>query len=179
LTIAVLVPLSAVFLSGAIPPSLAAARSEGLRLHADCVLLNSGMNDASLIYESAVRLWPDNWRAHYQLGIAARERGDSHTSVSHFREIVRSKPDDAGIRLLLGVELVASGDLNGARDEILRSLEVSGPNVVTLTQLAIVDCALGRHDQALHSLERALGLEPGNAKVRRMIEQIHQSQSLP
>ncbi len=179
LAIGVIVPLSIALLGQAIPASIAAARSEGIRLHADCVTLDRGRDEALPLFEKAARLWPGNWRAHLQLGMAARERDDTPTAILHFREVVRLQPESAGLRLLLGVELASSGDYDAAREEILRSLELSGPSVVSLIQLAVVDAALGWYDEAMESLERALELEPENEKVQRKIDQLRQSQPAP
>ncbi|MCX6798366.1 MAG: tetratricopeptide repeat protein, partial [Candidatus Falkowbacteria bacterium] len=56
------------------------------------------------------------------------------------------------------------GDLNGARDEYLKSINLNKQNAQTHFSLASVYQALGKWPEAIRSLKKALKIEPANPK---------------
>jgi tetratricopeptide (TPR) repeat protein len=65
-----------------------------------------------------------------------------------------------------GVELQQRGDLEGARDAYLASLEAMPRRVEALSNLGVVFARLGQYEPAIERYKAALALEPGEHAVR-------------
>jgi tetratricopeptide (TPR) repeat protein len=65
------------------------------------LLMRGDPKGASAAFEKGIRAWPDNARARYLAGVAARESGDLHRAVSEFREAVRANNAETNAALEL------------------------------------------------------------------------------
>jgi Flp pilus assembly protein TadD len=52
-------------------------------------------------YSEALRIHPDYFQAHHNLGVTLALQGDRKGAAYHFSEVLRIKPDDARARSAL------------------------------------------------------------------------------
>ena len=63
--------------------------------------------------------------AHFNLGMALREKGDLDAALHHLRRVVEANPGNASMHYELGQTLRQSGELGGAIAEFERALEIN------------------------------------------------------
>ncbi len=79
---------------------------------------NNGDYDAALAsFKEAIRLKPDNWKAHYNLGATYVKKGQWDASIDSFKEVVRLEPDIAPAHFALGEAYAKKGDRGKALAE--------------------------------------------------------------
>ena len=81
-------------LSGFEPPS---ATEVQLKIYEHAVQLFSQrkLAEARVEFETALRLNPDNFKAHGNLGVICAEQGEAALAETHFRSALRINPDDS------------------------------------------------------------------------------------
>lgn len=83
----------------------------------DELLSNWNWDGAIAEYREALRLNPNNDRAHQSLGAALGTKGDLDGAIAEEREALRLNPNNAVAHNDLGMMLEGKGDLEGALDE--------------------------------------------------------------
>ena len=72
--------------------------------------LAEGKNEEAIShYKTAIKIKPDYFLAHYNLGNALVEKGEVKEAVHHFRESVRLKPDLVAAQKKLETALLRLG----------------------------------------------------------------------
>ncbi|HZR83234.1 MAG TPA: tetratricopeptide repeat protein [Candidatus Binatia bacterium] len=108
--------------------------------------------------------------ARLYAGRAALRGGRSAEAVGHLQAFLASPVSDPAIeqlaRMNLGVALAAQGQLDTARQELSRAVEMDGPaRGESILELARVEEAAGQNDKALEDYQRYLSDDP-NAVAR-------------
>ncbi|GAB4815161.1 hypothetical protein N2152v2_002207 [Parachlorella kessleri] len=119
------------------------------------------------MYQRAVAVCPSYAPAHYNLGVAAAERGDTEAALEHYGEAVRLEPRYAEAHCNMGVLYKAQGLLEEAITSYERSLAAAPNLAVVQANLAVALTDLGTHikltgklDEGIRLYERALALKP-------------------
>lgn len=97
--------------------------------------------------------------------------GQTGEAVSDLRHALDLRPDWAEAHYLLGSALLLQRDLNGARAEISRSLEIDGQLVEARRMLARVHLLAGENELAVEAGERALKQRPDDVETRLLVAQ--------
>ncbi len=125
------------------------------------------------LYHSHVTLWrsvlvhaPHNFRAHNNLGIALRDRGDHDTAIDHYRRALRLNPQYAEAIVNLGIEHARAGDMTAAIDRFREAVRVSDGYAGAHYNLGRALRLTGRNDQALPHLAEAVRLNPRDHAAR-------------
>lgn len=79
-----------------------------------------------------------------------------------YRSLLQAKPQDPEIRHYLGVALMQGGDLSGAEEHLLRSLEIHPDSINTLADFASLRLAQERHREALALFKSVLSRDPNH-----------------
>jgi tetratricopeptide (TPR) repeat protein len=101
-------------------------------------------------FEQAAKAEPQNAEYQFWLGSFYAERlprPDWDRAVRYYGQAVTLKPDDARYRLNLGVALQKQGDLEGARRQLLRSMDLDSNQSAPLNNLVQIARSLNQPAQ--------------------------------
>jgi tetratricopeptide (TPR) repeat protein len=107
----------------------------------------------------------NNYTVYRGLGDALNERGRLDEAVSHFREAVRLKPDDAIARWSLGAALVKYGQIDEAIGQLQEALRLNPNSATVHNALGIAFDKKGQPDKAMSEFETALRLNSDYAEA--------------
>ena len=115
------------------------------------------------LYTGTLTKNPGCWMAHYNLGIALNEQGDTDGAISHYREAVELWPGYAEAHYNLGRLLVQKGQLDEAIAHYEKALEINPADAEAHNNLGITLFASGRVDEAIAHYRKALVIQPDYA----------------
>ena len=108
------------------------------RLTSGSALLKEGKLDGAIAeYRAALRLTPNDAKAHTQMAFALLNKGDFEGAVAECRVALRLAPDHAEAHINLGIALYGKKDFDGAIAAFREGLRLN-------PSLAIVHYDLGR-----------------------------------
>ena len=132
-------------------------------------LLKAGRpREAMLHFEAGLRKFPGFIDAHVDLGTALGMLGRYDEAIAQFRGVLRLR-ENAGVRHNLGLALMHLGHMDDAVVEYQAALHDDPDHYETLVELATVLGRRGQPGAADPLLRRAVALQPGAAKIRRML----------
>ena len=121
------------------------------------------------LFARAVAVTPPNAVAHYNLGVALADRGDTAGAEAQYRAALQVRGDDARSHNNLANLLVKRGGMAEAVDHYLAALKTDPSDVEVMQNLAYVLEKLDRKDDAIRWLDQALSRLPGDpATLRRL-----------
>lgn len=128
--------------------------------------------EARAAYEEAVRLKPADARLAMELGGVLAQLGLETDAEARLREAVRRDPELAGAWLLLGTLLHGQGRFAEAEPPLERAAArlLHDPDALTAWGVNLAD--LGRRDEAIATLRKAVQLDPGFERARVELERI-------
>jgi tetratricopeptide (TPR) repeat protein len=85
-------------------------------------------DDATAESRAAIRLMPDEAKAHAILGLALYAAGDHDAAIAEYREAIREKPDYARTHYILGTALEVKGEKQAALAEYRHASELDPGN---------------------------------------------------
>jgi len=97
--------------------------------------------------------------------------GNPAQAVGDLRRAADLKPDWAEAHYLLGSALFLQRDLNAARAEVARALEIDGQLVEARKVLARIHALAGEHEQAIEAGRQVLRQQPGDVATRLLVAQ--------
>lgn len=106
-------------------------------------------------FQSALRLEPSSWEAHYNLGLAQLASGDAHNAANEFRTAVGLQPERPQSHAALGLAFSRLDQDDEAIGEFQRALQIDPKSVAALDGLANVYLAQKRYSAAIASLKDA------------------------
>jgi tetratricopeptide (TPR) repeat protein len=121
--------------------------------------------DLIALYTATLQKNPGCWMAHYNLGIAFSERGDTDQAVDHYRQAVALRPDYAEAHYNLGRLLVAQGHLNQAIDHYRAAVEINPVDAEAQNNLGVTLLGIGRVDDAIAHYRKALAIRADYAEA--------------
>jgi serine/threonine protein kinase/Tfp pilus assembly protein PilF len=147
----------------ALAPDLAEARTA----HAQAAVLERRYADAEAEFEAAIRLNPSLYEAYYFYGRACFSQGKYDRAVDLFESAARIRPEDYQTPLFaamahraLGREPQRLACARHSADAARRHLELNPDDVRALYIGAGALIAIGRKEEGVAWLERALSLQP-------------------
>jgi Tfp pilus assembly protein PilF len=136
--------------------------------------LRSGKPDAArAVLEQALKLDPSDVRSLQGLNAAYAAQKQGATAVAKVREYASSQPKSPQIQEFLGLTLLGSGDINGAR-QAFESAKAADPKYVraefALTQ---IDVQKGDWEEARKRMEKVLAGDGTNLTARLWLAHLH------
>ena len=117
-------------------------------------------NGAITDLQKASALKPDLPDVYYFLGVAHKEVGDQAAARKDFEKEIAQNPNDFGSNLNLALMLKEDSDFDGATRLLDRALRVRPGDPGALYQLATIDLATGKIQEARTRLEALLKESP-------------------
>lgn len=115
-------------------------------------------------YIEIIGLNGKNLKAFKELGRLYFEKKQYEEAKQTFEHVLKLKEDDEDVYENLAQIARENGDLNKARDEYLKLINLNRKNAQTHFNLACVYQAMGKWPEAIRSLKKALKIEPANPK---------------
>ena len=115
------------------------------------------------LYTATLTRNPGCWMAHYNLGIALNEQGDTDGAISHYREAVNLWPGYAEAHYNLGRLLAQKGLVEQAIAHYEKALEINPSDADAHNNLGATLLANGRTDEAIAHYRKALVIQPDYA----------------
>lgn len=139
---------------------------QDLYFHIGVVLTADGrVQEAREAYEEALRLNPEDSRAHNDLGVLLEKEGDLENARAHYHAAVSAHPDFVLAWSNLGDLLGRAGDHEGAVDAFRKALEHAPDNPEYAYNLAVHLAASGKPAEAAAQYQAVLGRVPKDVRV--------------
>ena len=123
-------------------------------------LSSLGRDDAALLYyRAAVRLNPELWRAHNDLGSALLALGRPAEAVREFQRVTQLQPGSPVGYANVGSALLEIGDLKGARRNLEIALE-RGPSASAYFNLGVAAYYAREYATSIPFFESAIRMRP-------------------
>lgn len=130
--------------------------------------------------EKLISVYPHYALAHNDLGVLYYQAGNMEKTFTAYKQAVELDPQNIIFKKNLAdfqcIELKQVEEALKLYNEILA---VQPDDLETLTAIGQVCVMLGHKEDAAHFLKQALAVEPWNAEVSRMLEEIEQLEQVP
>ncbi len=123
------------------------------------------LDDAELMWRTALVKKPDFVEAHYNLGVVLYQRGRHDEAETAFRAALALNPRHARALNNLGALLRTAGNASEAEAMYRRSLDIEPDNAECMNNLSVLLLDRQCNDQAEVLLRRAVALSPHHADV--------------
>ncbi len=120
-------------------------------------------HDLITLYTTTLALNPGCWMAHYNLGIALRDRGETDQAITHYRQAIALRPGYAEAHYNLGRLLAEKGEFNDAVDHYQAALAMNPDDAEAHNNLGATFVQQGRIDDAIAHYQKALAIQPDYA----------------
>ena len=122
-------------------------------------------HDLITLYTTTLALNPGCWMAHYNLGIALRDRGETDQAITHYRQAITLRPGYAEAHYNLGRLLAEKGEFDEAVDHYEAALEINPDDAEAHNNLGATLVQQGRIDDAIGHYQKALAIQPDYAEA--------------
>jgi tetratricopeptide (TPR) repeat protein len=126
--------------------------------------------DSRTLFRHALAVDPRNGMAHYALGTALRDEGQTDDALVEFRLAVRDAPGFAPARLNLGVTLGSQGRIDEAIEELGAAARLAPNDLDARYNLGVALMSGKRYDEALTQFGVALRIKPGYERAEKDIQ---------
>ena len=116
-------------------------------------------------FEAALRLDTKSWRAHYNLALALREKGDLKRAASELQQAVTQNPTAVKARIVLGAVLSGLGELDAAAEQYKEVLKLDRHSLDALHNLGQIFAEQKRYSAAIFRLRQAVALDSKNPSL--------------
>ncbi|HEU5239214.1 MAG TPA: tetratricopeptide repeat protein, partial [Pyrinomonadaceae bacterium] len=115
------------------------------------------------LYAATLTKNPGCWMAHYNLGIALSDQGDTDGAIAHYRQAVELRPSYAEAHYNLGRLLAQKGRPDEAIAHYEKALEINPSDAEAHNNLGATLFASGHVDEAIAHYRKALAIQPDYA----------------
>ena len=122
-------------------------------------------HDLISLYTDTLSKNPRCWMAHYNLGIALYDHGETDQAITHYREAVALRPSYAEAHYNLGRLLVEKGEFNDAIDHYEAALAINPADAQAHNNLGATLFQQGSVDDAIAHYKKALTIRPDYAEA--------------
>lgn len=131
---------------------------------------------AILTLEALTRMYPDEPRHPYLLGVALMRVGDVVAAIEPLRKANALEPDRPLTLLALGLAYNSRKEYSEARPLLRRALDLEPENADTMAALAEAESGIGDLASAEHDAARAMQRAPANATANFVIGVVRMAQ---
>jgi len=121
--------------------------------------------DVETLWRTTIRLNPDCWMAHNNLGIVFVEQGRTDEAINQYHEAIRIKPDDAFTHNNLGNALLKMGSVDEAITQFQQALQIKPDSADVHNNLGNALLQKGSVDEAITQYQQALQIKPDYAEA--------------
>lgn len=122
---------------------------------------------------NVLALAPDNPEALRMTGMVAQRRGDHARAADCFRKVLPVWPEDADLRVGLGIALYELGRVDEAIAQLRQACELAPGSALAWFNLGEAVAREAHTEEAMAALQRALEIEPGRIPARLSLARAH------
>jgi tetratricopeptide (TPR) repeat protein len=116
--------------------------------------------------EKAVKLFPDDYKTRFALGVVYSDLGRSRDSIAVMQQLLQENPDDATVLNFIGYTYVEEGvQLDDARKLLEKAIAIKPDSGYILDSLGWLCHAEGNYVKALEYLKKALQAVPDDPVI--------------
>ena len=120
-------------------------------------------NDPMRLWQRVVEYQPNNYTAHYNLGMMLNQAGRETESFAALEAAVKANPNAANARSAFGFALMSAGHLAEAAESLQAALAIDPDHVGALNNMGRLFILLERNSEAIPHLQHALQRNPNHA----------------
>lgn len=121
-------------------------------------------------YEHMVKVNPNNYLAHYNLGVVLAGHGKRNEAIRHYTQTLHIKPGHVGALNNLGNELLREGKGHEAISYYMNSLNLVPDDPEIHNNLGVAFIQNGKYDQAINHFIIALKIKPDYGEARQNLQ---------
>ncbi len=114
---------------------------------------------AKQLYKKALKLAPEDAKAHYNYGVFLRDAGELVKAEQELRKAIKYDPDHASAHTILGNVLVIQERLEEAEDSFNNSIELDAKNAYSWTCLGALHAKRKEYDDAEKMFKKAIKID--------------------
>ena len=122
-------------------------------------------HDLITLYTRTLAKNPGCWMAHYNLGIALHDHGETDQAITHYRQAIELRPGYAEAHYNLGRLLAEKGEFNDAINHYEATLAINATDAEAHNNLGATLFQAGRVDDAIAHYQEALAVRPDYAEA--------------
>jgi len=130
------------------------------------------LSEAIAIYEQLSEAEPGRTDVRSDLGMLYQKAGKTDQAIQQFQKVLERDPANLDIHNNLGIAYMQNGIYVKAENEFLTILRIKPDYVQAEVNLGLTYARTGRKDEAIQMLEKALVMEPDNANIKKVLEQL-------
>jgi general secretion pathway protein A len=139
-------------------------------------IMDASPSEAEAMLFKAIDISPDNARAYLTLGKYRTRTKAYDLAVDAYRHAIRLDPDLSDAHYNLGYVYATTGNFQDAEAAFNDVVQLEPPYLgKSLFNLAVVQQKLGKKEQSLANLEKAVALMPQNEKVSAYLKRLKHS----
>jgi tetratricopeptide (TPR) repeat protein len=151
---------------------LAGPYAQALRGHAGMIRESDPMRAEALL-KKAAEAEPQSATSYFELGKFYTARKQYPKAIAAYRKAVELDPNSPDPRFNLGFLYAQTKDYAAAEAAFLKALSLAPPYLDEVYyNLAMVQNRMGKHQESLKNLERALEANPNNAKAKEQLQRL-------
>ncbi len=139
---------------------------------ASALVSQGKLAEAVPIYEQQLAADPTRIDIRSSLGILYQKLGKTDQAIEQFQQVLLKDSTDSGIRNNLGIAYMQKGMYDKAESEFLMILKSNPDFVRANVNLGLIYARTNRKELAIQYLEKAQTLEPDNANIQSMLNQL-------
>jgi len=120
-------------------------------------------HDVVTLYTATLAKNPGCWMAHYNLGIALQDQGETDQAITHYRQAIALRSNYAEAHYNLGRLLAEKGELSAAVIHYEKALAINPADAEAHNNLGATLFQSGRIDDAIPHYQKALEIQPNYA----------------
>jgi tetratricopeptide (TPR) repeat protein len=124
---------------------------------------SANYHDLVTLYTATLAKNPGCWMAHYNLGIALHDQGETDQAITHYRQAIALRSNYAEAHYNLGRLLAEKGELSDAVTHYEKALAINPADAEAHNNLGATLFQSGRVDDAITHYQKALEIQPGYA----------------
>jgi len=126
---------------------------------------SSVYHDLITFYTRILAKNPACWMAHYNLGIALQDHGETDQAITHYRQAIDLRPGYAEAHYNLGRLLAEKGEFSDAIEHYEATLTLNPADAEAHNNLGATLFQAGRGDDAIAHYQEALAVRPDYAEA--------------
>jgi len=120
-------------------------------------------HDVVTLYTATLAKNPGCWMAHYNLGIALHDQGETDQAITHYRQAIALRSNYAEAHYNLGRLLAEKGEFSDAITHYEKALAINPADAEAHNNLGATLFQSGRIDDAIPHYQKALEIQPNYA----------------